>query len=324
MKLKHVITILLVAICLFIAPAQATQMSVEPVHHEVVQGDNITIDIKVYPEESAVYGASYTLHFDNTLLHATTQAKGPFLTHDNATSNIYKDEIDNTIGEIIYAEARTGATAGVTDPGVLATITFQVIGEGGVSSLNIMDLEGELLYSLSGSIPTDINNGSVEILMPSATFLIQGYIFYENGTPCNNSSVNITNLNRSKEWAAATNESSNYYWIMLSSGADLITGETLQFNVESPDGCQSNITEHIITQTEVDAGGFEYDIMLEFRPGDVNGDGKITSADAAIVLQMVVRGEYNFIADVNHDDSVTSLDALMIMQAAVGHITFNR
>ena len=162
MKLKQVITILFVAICLFIAPAQAAQMSVEPVHQEVVQGDNITIDIKVHPEESAVYGASYTLHFDNTLLNATTQAKGPFLTHDGAISNIYKDEIDNTIGEIIYAETRS-ATAGVTDPGVLATITFQVIGEEGVCSLNISDLEGALLYSLSGSIPTDVNNGTCEI-----------------------------------------------------------------------------------------------------------------------------------------------------------------
>ena len=324
MKLKQVITILFVAICLFIAPAQAAQMSVEPAYQEVVQGDNITIDIKVYPEESAVYGASYTLHFDNTLLTATTQAKGPFLTHDGAISNIYKDEINNTIGEIIYAETRTGATAGVTDPGVLATITFQVIGEGGVCSLNVSDLDGGLLYSISGSIPTDINNGSVELLMPSAPFLIHGYIFYENGTPCNNPSVNITNLNRSKEWAAATNESSNYYRIMLSSGADLITGETLQFNVASPDGCQSNVTEHIVTQTEVDAGGFGYNIMLEFLPGDVNGDGELTSSDAVIALQMAVCGEYDCMADVNHDNSVTSLDALMIMQAAVEHITFNK
>jgi len=323
MKLKQVITILLVAICLFIAPAQATQMSVEPVHQEVVQGDNITIDIKVYPEKSEIYGASYTLYFNSALLNATTQVKGPFLTQDGASSNRYKYEIDNTIGEIIYAETRTGATAGVTDPGVLATITFQVIGEEGVCSLNISDLEGGLLYaaisgSISTAIPTDINNGSVEILMPQTPFSINGYVFYENGVPCNNPSVNITNLNRSKEWAAATNESSNYYWIMLSSGADLITGETLQFNVASPDGCQSNVTEHIVTQTEVDAGVFEYDIMLEFLlPGDVNGDGELTSSDAVIVLQMAVCGEYNFIADVNHDDSVTSLDALMIMQAAV-------
>ena len=56
-------------------------------------------------------------------------------------------------------------------------------------------------------------------------------------------------------------------------------------------------------------------------PGDLNGDGTITSADAVIVLQMAVRGEYDALADVNGDDSVTSLDALMIMQVAAGRIT---
>ena len=52
--------------------------------------------------------------------------------------------------------------------------------------------------------------------------------------------------------------------------------------------------------------------------GDLNGDGQITAADAAIALQMVVSGEYNSDADVNTDNKVTSLDALMILQAAAG------
>ena len=55
--------------------------------------------------------------------------------------------------------------------------------------------------------------------------------------------------------------------------------------------------------------------------GDLNGDGVITSADAAIVLQMAVRGEYDALADVNDDGCVTSLDALMIMQVAADRIT---
>ena len=49
--------------------------------------------------------------------------------------------------------------------------------------------------------------------------------------------------------------------------------------------------------------------------GDVNGDGRLTTADATIVLQMAVRGEYSEVADVSRDDTVTSLDALMILQA---------
>ncbi len=72
------------------------------------------------------------------------------------------------------------------------------------------------------------------------------------------------------------------------------------------------------------AGGFEYNITLASRLGDINGDGRITSADAAIVLQMAVCGGYNSMADVNNDNSVTSLDALMIVQAADRNITFRR
>jgi len=53
-------------------------------------------------------------------------------------------------------------------------------------------------------------------------------------------------------------------------------------------------------------------------PGDVNGDGHLTTADAAIVLKMAVRGEYSEVADVSGDRAVTSLDALMILQAVVG------
>ena len=48
--------------------------------------------------------------------------------------------------------------------------------------------------------------------------------------------------------------------------------------------------------------------------GDLNGDDRITPADAVIALQMAARGEWSEDADVNEDDRVTSLDALMILQ----------
>ena len=57
------------------------------------------------------------------------------------------------------------------------------------------------------------------------------------------------------------------------------------------------------------------EIALGSIPGDINGDKELTTADAAIVLEMATRGEYLQIADVNGDTTVTSLDALMILQA---------
>jgi len=53
-------------------------------------------------------------------------------------------------------------------------------------------------------------------------------------------------------------------------------------------------------------------------PGDINGDGIITTDDAAIALQMAASGEYRDVADVSGDCEVTSLDALMILQKAIG------
>ena len=51
-------------------------------------------------------------------------------------------------------------------------------------------------------------------------------------------------------------------------------------------------------------------------PGDINGDGIVTTDDAAIALQMAASGEYIDVADVSGDGEVTSLDALMILQKA--------
>ena len=212
MRLKEARSIVIAAamLCIFAQSAVSTStISLEPAYIDVWQDDEFTVNVTVDSAENEVYGASYTLHFDNTLLNATTQAKGPFLTHDGAISNIYKDEINNTIGEIIYAETRTGATAGVTDPGVLATITFQVIGEEGVCSLNVSDLDGGLLYSIYGSVPTDIYNGRVGIAQALSPFVISGYAFNEDESDCNDPAVNITNLNIGKEWAAGTDASSN-------------------------------------------------------------------------------------------------------------------
>ncbi|RLJ09481.1 MAG: hypothetical protein DRP15_03625 [Candidatus Aenigmatarchaeota archaeon] len=55
----------------------------------------------------------------------------------------------------------------------------------------------------------------------------------------------------------------------------------------------------------------------ESKPeGDLNGDGKVTPADAVVALQMAVSGECSEDADVSGDHTVTSLDALMILQMA--------
>jgi len=64
--------------------------------------------------------------------------------------------------------------------------------------------------------------------------------------------------------------------------------------------------------------GYEYEDTRSTTPakGDLNRDGVVTPADAAIALQMAARGEYSIDADVSGDSMVTSLDALLILQTA--------
>ena len=143
-------------------------------------------------------------------------------------------------------------------------------------------------------------------------FMIYGWCSYNNGTDCDNLAVSITNIDNDKTWTAET--SGNYYQITLVSGTDLNATEVLRF--DATDGVYSSVTDHNVTTDEVGDGGlFEFNITLGPIPGDVNGDGHLTTADAAIVLKMAVSGEYSEVADVSGDRAVTSLDALMILQA---------
>ncbi|RLG25528.1 hypothetical protein DRN76_02675 [Methanosarcinales archaeon] len=97
-------------------------------------------------------------------------------------------------------------------------------------------------------------------------------------------------------------------------------GDILRF--DATDGTNSSVTDHTVTADEVDDGGlFEFNLTLGPIPGNVNGDGGLTTADATIALQMAVRGEYSEVADVSGDRAVTSLDALMILQAVANNIT---
>ena len=250
-------------------------VSVEPSCQKVAPGEIFTVNITVYPEGSEVFGACYTLYFNNTLLNATELTQGTFLSQDGAKTNVWVDDIYNIdpVGRVEYAETQKETTSGVNNSGVLTTITFQAIAEHGVSGLCLSDLDGVILSDpWVCPILTRVKNGSVEIAQPSRSFLIFGYIYYRNDIKCNNPKVDITNLNASlntsKEWKAETHPDYNYYQLVLTPCTDIVAGETLQFNVTSPDGSHSNITNYTITQDDINNGGlFNFNITFEAKPG---------------------------------------------------------
>jgi hypothetical protein len=273
----------------------------------------------VDPDCNITSGVDYILCFNNTLLNATSLASGEFFSGFDIDT--YGDGINNNAGTVDYCELIWPVTGdGVTTPGTFTTITFQAIGDRGISDLyfkkvTLSDPDGYKIQNVASY------GGRVGIAQTQSPFVISGYVSYKDGNDCNDPAVNITNLNLGKEWAAVAAEGSNYYQLTLESCADVVAGEVLRFDAISPDGRQSRTTERTVTQAEVGAGGFVYNITLKHRLGDVNGDGRITPADAAIALQMAVRGEYSKMADVSDDNSITSLDALMILREVDEDIT---
>ncbi|MHC1583598.1 MAG: cohesin domain-containing protein [Methanosarcinales archaeon] len=320
-KLKETCLIVVTAVmlCIFAQPSAATStISVEPAYTYVWHGDEFTVNITVDPAENEVlYGASYTLYFNKTLLNATSQTQGPFLSQDGEKTNVFVNEINNNLGRIEYAESRMGTLVGVNSSGVLTTITFQA-NRKGISQLNLRDLDGELLYSTAGPIQTYINNGRVAIAIAPTPFLIHGQVSYENNTPCNNPTVNITNLNTSEEWQAETHAENNCYRLMLVYGMDIAAGDILQFNVKSIDGSHFNTTDYTITQEDINLGGVFNFNFTTVRTGDVNCDGDVNMGDLILLLNNLSHpAEYpicnRWVGDVNCDDTINMEDVRSLL-----------
>ena len=94
-----------------------------------------------------------------------------------------------------------------------------------------------------------------------------------------------------------------------------------------PDAEELNESEIWDTPYDIPGGAGAQDRFPLMQPwtatsqkGDLNSDGYITPADAAIALRIAATGAQNPAADMNDDGTVTSLDALMILQAAADGI----
>jgi len=139
--------------------AAGSSMSILP---EVISEESLgyvfTIDVDVNPVGSEIFGAQYELYYNKNVLKATAQEKGILLTRDGVNSFIPINSINNDNGKIHYGESRIGdpdIIGGITDPGVLASITFEVIGTG---ASNLV-LEAMLSDPFAWPIDVETNNG---------------------------------------------------------------------------------------------------------------------------------------------------------------------
>jgi len=170
-KIKKIIRISGLALLLLImfcqnGMAAESSVGVSPQTVTASVGDTFTIDIIVDSPIGEVYGAQYELYFDNTVLNATSQTQGTFLSQDGENTNVPANTIDNSLGKIVYCEARMGAPAGVTGKGVLASITFEAI-KSGTSTLTLSYVM--LMESPTSELAITVNSGTCTVTEPGET-----------------------------------------------------------------------------------------------------------------------------------------------------------
>ena len=102
---------------------------------------------------------------------------------------------------------------------------------------------------------------TTEAELPPTPFIITGYVFDKDGNDSNGPIVNVTN--QAETWQAETNESYNYYELILDS-KNVSADNTLEFNARDTAATQFNTTLHTVTQTELEDGGlFNFNLTLQ-------------------------------------------------------------
>lgn len=153
-----IVFVSLVSSISYVSAAQNPAISVSPASLNVSHGQTFTINITADPKGNEICAAQYALYFNPLILNATSQTQGPFLSQDGAETFIAANIINNTVGKVEYGESRTGEGLehGVTTPGALASITFEVIGTPGMCNLKLSDVI--LIGPNAEELKTEINH----------------------------------------------------------------------------------------------------------------------------------------------------------------------
>ena len=166
---KVTIAFLLVCSSLVAIAAADPTMSVSEQPAGIAIGETFTAEVTVDPAGAEIYAVQYDLYFDHMILKAIRQTQGDFLSHGGAETYPVVNTINNTVGEIEYAETRLGdptIIGGATEPGVLASIMFEVIGDG-MSTLTLSDVKyvmpGDLIEPEPTPEPTPNPTHGVEV-----------------------------------------------------------------------------------------------------------------------------------------------------------------
>jgi hypothetical protein len=155
-------------------------------------GAKFVINITIEPNSCEVYAGQFNLYYNATVLETINITQGPFLNRDNASTQVIKNEINNTIGRIRYAETRKETHEGVTEPGTFASILFVVkdTAEIGNTSLDLGTVK--LSDPNETSISLVVNGGIVMIEEAPPNITPYAPPSPVNDTVCNWRTFNVT------------------------------------------------------------------------------------------------------------------------------------
>ena len=165
MKPNKIVLMVIAVVCIMQAASayEDAVMRIELPSQNVSPGDTFTANITVDPVNNEVYSTKYKLSFDRDLANVVSQTEGDFLRQDGADTYVVVNTYDNAIGETEYQETRWGGVEyGVTSPGTLASVTFNVTGNTGNGSLNFS-------CTMMGGNPVD---NPINVTTYNATFSI--------------------------------------------------------------------------------------------------------------------------------------------------------
>jgi len=333
-----------------------TTVSIEPKNTATSPGDVFVINVTIDPAENEVYGAQYELNFDPAILQVIEQTKGDFLTQDGASSIEVTNKFNNTAGRVEYGETRMGVENGVTGTGVLASITFRVVGATGGTDLILSNVT--LSDPNATRIDALINNGRVVIggmppceaiiSIPNITSTVTASAPIEIKNATNIGSCDLT-LFFDPSVVRVSNVSGGDFDFIFSNLENTTAGSIRIAAFQGPSaGLNDNVVVANVTFMVVGSVGSSTPLTLDvttlkdaspacnpipytiengkftvFLNGDVNGDGVVDIADCMYLAKHIlgVTGFEHIIedaAEVNGDGVVDIADCMYLAKHIIG------